>query len=58
MKKYSLNKIKKEIFYSKQNKMKITMNFYQMNFQKFFKKNLIYKEFMLEMLKMLILMID
>ena len=58
MKKYSLNKIKKEIFYSKQNKMKITMNFYQMNFQKFFKKNLIYQEFMLEMLKMLILMID
>ncbi len=58
MKKYSLNKIKKDIFQSKQNKMKITMNFYQMNFQKFYKKNLIYQEFMLEMLKMLVMMID
>jgi len=34
------------------------MNFYQMNFQKFYKKNLIYQEFMLEMLKMLVMMID
>ena len=58
MKKYSLNKIKNDIFQSKQNKMKITMNFYQMNFQKFYKKNLIYQEFMLEMLKMLVMMID